>query len=81
MGVSFYIGEKVKPMRSIILLLIFISSLSMHAQDLSVDDKVAIENVLVVQEDAWNRGDVEAFMEGYWQSEELTFVGFRQMAP
>ena len=26
------------------------------------------------QVDAWNQGDVEGFMQGYWKSEELRFV-------
>jgi beta-aspartyl-peptidase (threonine type) len=33
----------------------------------------AIEQVLRVQADAWNRGDIGAFMEHYWKSDELTF--------
>ncbi len=33
----------------------------------------AIEKVLRTQQDAWNRGDLEAFMAGYWNSPELTF--------
>lgn len=36
-------------------------------------DKAAIENVLREQAAAWNRGDLEAFMAGYWKSAELTF--------
>lgn len=34
----------------------------------------AIQSVLDDQVEAWNRGDLEAFMEGYWNSDELTFV-------
>lgn len=34
-----------------------------------------IEAVLRAQQDAWNRGDVEAFLQGYWYSPELTFSG------
>jgi len=34
----------------------------------------AIQAVLDDQNDAWNRGDIDAFMEGYWNSPELTFV-------
>lgn len=31
--------------------------------------------ILETQQEAWNAGDVEAFMElGYWQSPELTFL-------
>ena len=33
----------------------------------------AIENVLHTQQQAWNRGALEAFMAGYWRSPELTF--------
>ena len=33
----------------------------------------AIRNVLEQQVTAWNKGDVEAFMAGYWNSPELTF--------
>ena len=32
-----------------------------------------IRRVLDDQVAAWNRGDLEAFMEGYWKSEELVF--------
>jgi beta-aspartyl-peptidase (threonine type) len=32
-----------------------------------------IRQVIVKQQDAWNRGDLEAFMEGYWNSPDLTF--------
>ncbi len=33
-----------------------------------------IQNVLHAQQDAWNRGDIEAFMNGYWRSETTVFV-------
>lgn len=38
-------------------------------------DRAAIEGVLNAQEQDWNRGDVDAFLTGYWQSPELTFEG------
>ena len=34
-----------------------------------------IRAVLTMQEAAWNRGDVAAFMEGYEKSAEITFSG------
>jgi ketosteroid isomerase-like protein len=37
------------------------------------DVRSAVEQVLRVQQDAWNRHDLEAFMVGYWNSPELTF--------
>jgi len=38
-------------------------------------DKKAILNVLETQRQAWNKGDVETFMEGYVKSDSLLFVG------
>ena len=38
-------------------------------------DRAAIVKVLEAQEKAWNAGDVNAFLEGYWHSPELTFSG------
>lgn len=38
-------------------------------------DETAVRKVLGVQNDAWNRGDAEAFMKGYWESDSLMFVG------
>jgi ketosteroid isomerase-like protein len=35
--------------------------------------KSAVEQVLRVQQDAWNRRDLDGFMAGYWNSAELTF--------
>jgi len=44
------------------------------AADKSADiAKTAVEQVLRMQQDAWNRHDLEAFMTGYWNSPELTF--------
>ena len=33
-----------------------------------------ITAVLTAQQEAWNRGDIDAFMNGYWRSEETVFV-------
>lgn len=38
-------------------------------------DRAAINAVLQAQQAAWNRGDVDVFLVGYWQSPELTFSG------
>jgi uncharacterized protein (TIGR02246 family) len=35
--------------------------------------RAAVEAILRAQQDAWNRGDIEAFMEHYWRSDDLTF--------
>ena len=37
----------------------------------------AIKTVMHEQEIAWNQGDLEGFMAGYWQSDSLCFIGSR----
>ena len=37
------------------------------------DTDPEVRKVLSRQQDAWNAGDLETFMTGYWDSEELTF--------
>ncbi len=39
--------------------------------------QAAIRKVMEDQAAAWNRGDIEGFMQGYWKSEKLTFVSTR----
>ncbi|MBX3265974.1 MAG: DUF4440 domain-containing protein [Acidobacteria bacterium] len=39
--------------------------------------QTAIRKVMEDQAAAWNRGDIEGFMQGYWKSEKLTFVSSR----
>ena len=38
-------------------------------------DEQAIKDVMAMQEVAWSAGDLDAFMQGYWKSEDLVFVG------
>jgi ketosteroid isomerase-like protein len=33
-----------------------------------------IRDVLTAQQEAWNRGDLDGFMAGYWESEDLRFA-------
>jgi ketosteroid isomerase-like protein len=42
---------------------------------LLAQDKQAIVKVMHNQQLAWNRGDIDAFMQGYWKSDSLLFVG------
>jgi ketosteroid isomerase-like protein len=46
-----------------------------QAGSLTDVDHVAIRGVLSEQQAAWNRGDMAAFMKGYWKSPQLTFAG------
>ena len=36
-------------------------------------DAAAVRRLLAAQVAAWNRGDLEGFMQGYWESDSLTF--------
>ena len=40
----------------------------------AADPRPAIQKVLDDQVAAWNRGDIEAFMDGYWESPDLVFT-------
>lgn len=38
-------------------------------------DAKSILDLLALQEKAWNLGDINEFMKGYWESDSLVFVG------
>ena len=68
------------PFRTLLTLTLFSGLLFGAAPQISpsgphLQDKRALEAVLVAQQDAWNRGDLDSFMKGYWNSSELTFFG------
>ena len=62
------------------LLLVTIIPLSVQAQSSVKPNKrearmlAAIRAVLDAQRDAWNRGDIEGYMDGYARSEDTVFV-------
>jgi uncharacterized protein (TIGR02246 family) len=41
----------------------------------SKKDETAIRSVFAAQEAAWNTADLAGFMQGYWQSDDLSFIG------
>jgi ketosteroid isomerase-like protein len=59
-----------------ILILLFLISPFINAQETKIDkDKTAIKALLTAQKDAWNNYDIDAFMQGYWKSDDLAFYG------
>ena len=44
------------------------------AQTKDEKSKTAIRKVMDEQTAAWNRGDIDGFMHGYWNSPDMTFV-------
>ena len=59
---------------------LFERSLFSKSADARDPDRAAITAVLKQQQAAWNRGDVEAFLTGYWHSPQLTFSGSNGVA-
>lgn len=55
--------------------LLFGVSSALQAQD----PEQAIRHVMSAQADAWNRGDLEAFMAGYWKSPQVIFTSRGQV--
>jgi hypothetical protein len=61
-------------MRSFCILLLLLCSLSttINAQS---KQEAALRNLLDQQSAAWNKGDIEGFMKGYWKNDSLMFIG------
>jgi len=57
----------------IILLVVVLASKLATAQ--TAEDKTAILKVLENQRQGWNKGDMDNYMQGYWKSDSLLFVG------
>ncbi|HLG41128.1 MAG TPA: hypothetical protein VI461_15710 [Chitinophagaceae bacterium] len=56
------------------ILLVLLTFLSIDARTQSKDEQ-AIRQLLNNQSAAWNRGDIESFMKGYWENDSLMFIG------
>ena len=54
------------------LLAAIVFTCSAYAQ---TKDDTAIKNLLSKQTQAWNSGNIENFMQGYWQNDLLMFIG------
>lgn len=54
------------------LFILLMLSLFTQAQTKDADK---ILSILAAQEKAWNEGDIQQFMHGYWENDSLVFVG------
>jgi uncharacterized protein (TIGR02246 family) len=59
-------------MKLIFIVLLTILSFCVFSQP---KDEAEVRNLLATQNAAWNRGDVDAFMIGYWENDSLMFIG------
>ena len=70
-------------MKKLLFLLLFIPLVSfgqsyndnISIKSISLKDSLDIMKVMKFQENAWNSGDINSFMEGYIKSDELVFSG------
>ena len=68
-----------KQLFTIIILLIFSACNMESPKNSSIVKKdpveiMAIKKVIDTQQEYWNNGDIDGFMKGYWNSEELIFT-------
>jgi hypothetical protein len=59
-------------MKKLFILILLISSTIAFAQN---KDEQQILSILDAQSKAWNTGNIDQFMKGYWQSDSLMFIG------
>lgn len=55
--------------------LLVLVAITVNASANPTNDSNEIKKVMDAQQEAWNNGNLEGFMEGYWKSGQLKFVG------
>lgn len=59
-------------MRKLLFISLLLASVTAFSQP---KEEAAIRRLLTLQTEAWNRGNIEAFMQTYWKSDSLMFIG------
>lgn len=59
-------------MRTLLLISLLLASATAFSQP---GEEAAIRRLLTLQTQAWNRGNIEGFMQTYWKSDSLMFIG------
>lgn len=59
----------------LMIVLFFFFAFGFSQQAVKKTDSIAIVKILYKQQDDWNNGDIDAFMEGYLKSKQLVFSG------
>lgn len=60
--------------RSYLCMLLLILSFSLKTMAQS-EPETAVRKILASQSAAWNKGDLNGFMKGYWENDSLMFIG------
>jgi len=66
---------KAKQIGGILLVLFALVRHASFAQSDFKSDSTHIVNKLFTQQTCWNKGDIDCFMETYWESDSLKFIG------
>ena len=64
-------------MKNLIFVILFLFPFLVKAQEKVSKSKneTAIKAVLDLQVEAWNEGNIDEFMKGYWKSDSILFIG------
>ena len=69
------LSTTMKPLFLLLAILLFSCTTKVELADNPETVKKAIEKVMSAQEIAWNKHDLEGFMQGYWKNDSLKFYG------
>ena len=58
-----------------LLTALFLITLTASVTAQPTKDEAAIRQIMATQVDAWNKGNLDAFMKGYWDNDSLVFIG------
>ncbi len=67
--------EKKLYKKIMVLLILITAAAPLYAGQKKNGEEEKIKKVLFAQRDGWNKGNLEEYMEGYWKSDSLKFVG------
>jgi len=60
-------------MKSLVPFLVFFCLTIVSTISAQNEDETAIKAILMQQQEAWSNNDLKGFMDGYWQSDSLTY--------
>ena len=70
-NISYLVSMKTTTLVGLMVTILFVCNTAWAQSDVEIE----IKNVLQSQQAAWNNGQLESFMQGYWQSDSLLFIG------
>lgn len=59
-----------KAVFSFLFLVLFLNAIAQKSKD-----ELQVRSILATQQNYWNSGNLDKFMQGYWKSDSLMFIG------